>query len=304
MSEQVLYVIPVFNAAPWLRASVRSILDQNWPALSLLCIDDGSTDGSWALLQELAAAEPRLEVRRQANTGPGVIMNSAIALAQERGIAFLGRMDADDLCGPERTALQMAYLEAHPSCAACSCPSTYFTDARGHAGFCPVHEDSAQIRDELLRGGHGMIQGGAIFRVSALAAVGGWRPVHTPAEDIDLFLRLSERFPLGNIAACLYRIRIHHDSYSLRSLLNTRLFNGYYLHLAALRAVGAPEIPYQDYAAGLGWWRRLNIRRVTAAVGAYYRWIIDRSLPHLVLACALDPWRLVNRLRKRRVAAS
>ena len=302
MPEAVLYVMPVYNAAPWLRAAVRSVLEQSWPALSLLCIDDGSRDGSYELLQQLAAEDPRMAVRRQANAGPGLVMNTALAEAQARGVRYIARMDADDLCTPERTALQMAYLEAHPTCAACGCQAGYLTDTRPDAGRSPVHTDPERIRAELLGGGRGLVQGGTIFRVEALVAVGGWRPVHTPAEDVDLFLRLAERYDLGNIPERCYGIRIHHDSYSLRSLLGTRRYNGYYIQLARQRAAGQGETPYTAYEAAIGRWRRLDDRRITAAVGAYYQWVIDRSFPHLVLACLLDPWRLVNRLRKRRSA--
>lgn len=109
----VSVVTPVWNAAATLAATVASVQAQTFPDWEMLLVDDGSTDGSRALAERLAAADPRLRVLAQEeNTGAAAARNRAIRAARGRFIAFL---DADDLWRPEKLARQVPVLQAgHP----------------------------------------------------------------------------------------------------------------------------------------------------------------------------------------------
>ena len=95
---RVSVVIPVYNAARWVRRAVGSVLSQLGVSVEVICVDDGSTDGSGAILDDLAAADARMRVVHQANAGQGAARNRGLGLATGDFVHF---MDADDeLAGP------------------------------------------------------------------------------------------------------------------------------------------------------------------------------------------------------------
>jgi glycosyltransferase involved in cell wall biosynthesis len=107
----VSVVIPAYQAAPFLEEALDSVRGQTRPVDDVVVVDDGSTDGTLALAERLAAAWPALRVRSQPNSGQSAARNAGIALAGGELVTFL---DADDRMVPERIAVQVAYLEAHP----------------------------------------------------------------------------------------------------------------------------------------------------------------------------------------------
>ena len=90
---KVSVIIPVHNAAPWLGACLDSVLGQTLRDIEVVCVDDGSTDASAAVLAERTAKDPRMKVMRQGNSGQGAARNLGIAAAAGEYLYF---MDADD----------------------------------------------------------------------------------------------------------------------------------------------------------------------------------------------------------------
>ena len=107
MTDLVSVLIPCHNAAPWLAATLASVRAQTWTRCEMIVVDDGSTDGSRAVLE--AHAGPDLTVIRQENRGAAAARQRALAAA--RG-AYLQYLDADDLLHPEKIARQVARLRA------------------------------------------------------------------------------------------------------------------------------------------------------------------------------------------------
>lgn len=86
-------IIPVYNVAPYLRRCLSSVLSQIDEEAEVICVDDGSTDGSGAILDEMAAGEPRLFVVHQENGGVSSARNRGLAEARGEYIAWI---DSDD----------------------------------------------------------------------------------------------------------------------------------------------------------------------------------------------------------------
>ena len=86
-------VMPVYNVRDYLTESVESVLGQSYPRFQLICVDDGATDGSGKLADELAAADERIVVIHQPNGGASSARNAGIDRATGDVVAFL---DADD----------------------------------------------------------------------------------------------------------------------------------------------------------------------------------------------------------------
>lgn len=103
--------IPVYNAEKHLKAAIDSVLNQSYPNFELILTNDGSTDGSLAILQSYSDSRIVL-VSHEENKGIGFRLNEQIH--QARGKYFV-RMDADDLMFPDRIMQQYQFLEKHPS---------------------------------------------------------------------------------------------------------------------------------------------------------------------------------------------
>jgi len=91
-------IIPVYNVAPYLRECLDSVLAQTYTDWEAICVDDGSTDGSGAILDEYAAKDPRFKVIHQANAGVSAARNAALDIAQGEWVWFV---DGDDEIHPK-----------------------------------------------------------------------------------------------------------------------------------------------------------------------------------------------------------
>lgn len=89
--------VPVYNMAPYLRACIESVREQSFTDWELVCTDDGSTDGSGAILDECAAADSRIKVIHQANAGVSRARNAALDRAEGDWLWFV---DPDDMLLP------------------------------------------------------------------------------------------------------------------------------------------------------------------------------------------------------------
>lgn len=203
-------VIPVHNARRYLEAAVASVSAQSCGDFEIIAIDDGSTDGSGGLLQQLAVREPRLRVRSRPNTGIVGALNDGLAMARGE---FVARMDADDLCLPGRLARQVAHLRSHPDCVAVGSAFRYIDAEGGHLKECVRAPDHASIERELLAGNGGiLIHPATLFRRSAIEQVGRYREPAQWVEDLDLYLRLARVGQLANLTEVLFLYRLHEQS--------------------------------------------------------------------------------------------
>lgn len=101
--NQIHVVIPVYNAKPYLREAVNSVLNQPYKGIDIILVDDGSTDGSGALCDMLAAENSRISVIHQENSGVSAARNAGIEAVLEitppnRYVShYVAFLDADDV---------------------------------------------------------------------------------------------------------------------------------------------------------------------------------------------------------------
>lgn len=103
-------IIPCHNVEAHLERAIGSVLAQEHTDLEIICVDDGSTDGTAALLQEHAARHPdRIRVLHQENRGASAARNAGMRVSTAEYLQFL---DADDMLAPSKIALQVKLITA------------------------------------------------------------------------------------------------------------------------------------------------------------------------------------------------
>ncbi len=198
-APKVSVLMAVRNGERFVREAIASLYGQTYQDFELIVVDDGSTDGTPEILQQVK--DSRTFIYRNAeNLGLTKSLNKGLSLC--RG-DYVARMDADDVSAPERLAKQVAFLEGHPDIALVGTPY-YHIDAQGMvAAQIDVPTGDDQIREALKEKncfGHGTI----MARRSALVACGGYDERFVWAQDYDLWLRMAEQHRLANLDEPLY----------------------------------------------------------------------------------------------------
>lgn len=192
-------VLPVFNGMPFVEEGVRSILAQSFADFELVILNDGSTDGSGALLRALADEDRRIRLV-EAGERQGAARSSQLVVQQARA-PLVARMDVDDIAHPDRLARQMAVMASHPQTMLVGTLAETI-DAAGRKVRGPDHARLVR-RSPFAPFPHASI----MFRKHAFERVGGYRIGAEKWEDIDFFLRMAEAGTVMVLAEPLLRVR-------------------------------------------------------------------------------------------------
>ncbi|MFM7270650.1 MAG: glycosyltransferase [Actinomycetes bacterium] len=182
-------IIPAYNAEAYLRETVDSALAQTHPDLEVIVVDDGSTDGTRAILD---AYGDRIVAVTQPNGGPAAARNHGLRLATGE---YIGLLDADDLWAPTRAERCLALLEADPGLTGVLTDSWRFADDPAAATECIYRDRRGGVfpaRDEqLAASARGNFLTASVFvRREVVFALGGFDPAIFGAEDYDLWCRI------------------------------------------------------------------------------------------------------------------
>ncbi len=231
----VSVIMPCYNSQQYVAEALDSVLQQDYPNLEVIVVDDGSTDNSLQILQQYADQNSdRITIIRQANQGPAAARNTGMQAATGKYIAF---NDSDDLWLPGKVRAQVNYLENHPETGLCFSSwavwdqqqplpqllqklrlqqaditdDTVVADRTGWL-YLPLLESSVvHTTSAMLR--HNLIQNVGLFNT-------GYRL----GEDHDYWLRISQYCQMAKLARVfsVYRDnpngttkRIHPKNYSL-----------------------------------------------------------------------------------------
>lgn len=192
----VSVLMPVKDARPWLEEALASLAAQTDPRWELLAVDDGSQDGSAGVLEAFAGRDPRVRVLRAPVPG-GIVAALGVALDASRG-SWLARMDADDVCHPDRFEVQRAMLEADPGLSLVSCRVEAFSGDGCVPGGMQAYVDwvNGVVSERQIQ--HALFvespfpHPSVMFRREALKAAGGYRDFDGP-EDYELWLRMASQ---------------------------------------------------------------------------------------------------------------
>ena len=222
----VSVVMAVFNGAEYIRESLHSILNQTFQDFELIIVDDASTDNTVNIIKEykddrivLICNDENLKLPKSLNKG----------IKSAKG-KYIIRMDADDICMPNRFVKQVSFMEENPDIAASS--GNYYTiDERGRI----KRKFGLKIRSWRLTGKmlnkyalipSPLVHPAAIIRKEIFDKGIMYNEEYTSAQDYELWLNIHRLYKLGNISDVILKYRIHKKSISI-SKRGKQLFNAY-----------------------------------------------------------------------------
>jgi glycosyltransferase involved in cell wall biosynthesis len=212
----VSVIVPVYNAGPYLREAVQSVLAQTHRDWEMWLVDDGSTDGCVGAAADLLN-DPRIHVLRQPNSGKPTALNAALRRINGDFYAIL---DADDVAHPARLERQVAALLSEPDVGTCFVGHELLIGGRRLAPRMRAKgrsECKADI-DAMRMPGHDPT---AMYRRALVKDI-LYEPSLPVVEGYDHILRVGECHPMVVIGECLYSYRVHPNSVTRQNVERRR----------------------------------------------------------------------------------
>jgi glycosyltransferase involved in cell wall biosynthesis len=205
----------VYNGEDYLDAAIESILGQTYEDFEFLIVDDASTDGSRARLQDWAEQDERIRlILKDENEGLGQALHDGVEMAEAPLIA---RMDGDDIAEPDRLEKQVAYFDDHPE-----------TDILGswavdidEAGRKKQYRRYPTDHDEIVRliWTNPLVHPSVMMRKAAIQRVGSYDPDVRKRQDYELWFRcVAGGLRFANYPEALLRYRFTGDYYDRNDL--------------------------------------------------------------------------------------
>lgn len=232
----VSIIIPAYNAQKTILETIRSIQNQTIEDLEIIVINDGSTDNTVELLQDID--DPRLKVFSYENGGLPVARNRGIEQATGDYLSFI---DADDLWTTDKLESQIVALQANPEAGvAYSWTSFIDEDSEFLYAWEPIYYQGNVYPDLLLRN---FISSGSNILVQRqyIEAAGKFDPTLKSAEDWDYYIRLAALCPFALVPQ--YQILYRRSSQSMTSKVD--VMETYIVKVTeSAFAVAPPELQY------------------------------------------------------------
>ena len=217
-SSLVSVIMGVYNAEDTIEAAIQSLVDQTYPEWELVVCDDGSKDGSFETLTRITRSLTKRVVvlRNDENRRLSATLNRCLSHATGK---YIARMDADDLCSPERLEAQVAYLQAHPDVHLVGTAMERFGDVGAGGLVIPPAEPDKRS----LKSGSPFCHATIVTHRKVYDELGGYNESTgvERVEDIDLWFRFFGAGFVGrNLAEPLYYVREDEAAIVRRTLRN------------------------------------------------------------------------------------
>ena len=235
----VTVLMPVYNAAEFLREAIESILQQSFTHFEFIIINDGSTDNSEQII--LSFSDPRISyIKNETNLKLIATLNKGFELAKGK---YIARMDADDVSLVNRLGKQVQFMEANPDTVMAG---SWFESIGGVSKVVKYESDLNLIRFKMLYQTQ-FCHPTVIIRKSVVEQLDVlFYPVYLHAEDYDLFSRIAYKYQVSNIPEVLLQYRVHAANVSVL-YKNIQVDNSLKIIVSNFKAIGV-DVSKEDAA--------------------------------------------------------
>ena len=202
-TPRVSVLMTIYNAEPYLRAAVDSLIVQTFPDWELIAVENGSTDKSMPILRSYSDCRVRIFPLEQ-NIGRTPALR--LAFDQARG-DYIAILDADDVSAPDRLSKQVEFLDQHADVALVGSWAQHIDE---HGKIFDVFEPPANQEElqDCLGWTNPIIHSSAMYRRKLAQEVGGYPENICWAQDLGLILALAQRAKIAMIADYLCQVRV------------------------------------------------------------------------------------------------
>lgn len=265
-------VMPAYNSSQFISVAIESILNQSYPELEFIIVDDGSTDNTIEIIEEYAAKDNRIRLITSDHGGPGNAMNVGIQEAKYKWVAV---MHSDDVAAPNRLARQLEMAEVDPDVVIWGTDGKHIgADGRVISEFRvgPTSKEQCwKIRQDggIVQSIHPTV----MFRRDIALEVGGYDANLPVCEDIEFFDRMLTHGALVTIPEKLMFYRIHGSSLAMTKYLLQGRYTRFVKARSKRRMQTGEEISFDVFLKQYNRLPRLQRfnRYIKDISGMYYR---------------------------------
>lgn len=216
VSALVSVIIPAYNRVKYIQQAVDSVLKQTYRSVELIVVDDGSTDGTFDLLQGYGDRILLIHHERRVNRGQSASINLGLTKAKGKYIAIL---DSDDYWELNKLEVQVTFLEANPDVGLVY-TNGYCVDAEGHRLYAYHSRDHVEHNDPnlVLLDCYMALPVNSLVRKAVYDEVGFFEESFRAAQDHDMLIRMAEVTKFAYLPDYLFYYRRHQDSISKKKL--------------------------------------------------------------------------------------
>ena len=280
----VSVLVPAFNRVSLIEETLKSVLTQDYAKVELIVVDDGSTDGTFEVLESYReqGSLTLLTHEGRANRGQSAALNVALRNAQGKYICIL---DSDDLFMPGKISTQVAFMERNPGIGLVYGMGEG-VDEEGNWLYDIHSENHVEPNDpnEVLVDCYFLLPQNSMVRRSVYDQVGYFEEAFRAAQDHDMLIRIAEVTDCAFIPVKLFQYRRHGDSISSRGA-ELRWKTGFRILERA-----AARYPYKSSTLR----RRRAVLHFRMAQVYWYQRDRLRALVELLRSGLRDPMRTLN----------
>lgn len=210
-APDITVLMSVFNGESWLSESIKSVLNQTFSSFEFIIVDDGSTDNSVAIIKQYQLQDPRIQLIAKLNSGLADSLNQGILVARGKWIA---RLDADDICEPNRLESQITFAQQNPDVVFVGSGHSIINSDGNVEGVHYYPTSHEQLLSNLIAIRKYPAHSSAFYKTEVVRSLGGYRPRMKRSQDWDLWLRTSEMGNLASLRDPLIRLRYHPEQIS------------------------------------------------------------------------------------------
>lgn len=207
-------LIPAFNRVEYIKETVESVLSQDYEKIELICIDDGSTDGTYEILTQYADEGKLILLTHPGRDNRGQAASLNLGLQRAKG-DYIAILDSDDLFLPDKIEVQANYLNKHPEVGLVySMGEAVDGDGRWLYDIHSPEHVETNDPNAVLMDCYFLLPQNALVRRSVYEQVGFFEESFRAAQDHDMLIRIAEKTCFAFIPTKLFQYRRHGDSIS------------------------------------------------------------------------------------------